>query len=281
MLQLFVQNIAETLGIEVVVARFLVNIVLTLILVVLTFAVKKTLRVLLIRQLSKGRHKVRAKTVGNLISSTLSVLIWLIVFLLVLDIFNIDATPILASAGIFGLAIGFGAQSLVKDMVAGFFIVVDNAFNLDETVEINGYRGRVTFMNLRVTHLTNFLGSELIINNGSINQLINWSRNQTTAVVEFGVHYDTDLNSITTAMPKFLEHLKNKFEEIVEMPVFLGVTELADSSINMRVIAKTRTGEHFGIERKIRHELVVYLKEIGVEIPFPQVVVHTAKTTVA
>ena len=278
MLQFIIENLASSLGIEEVLARFIVNSAIAVLLILFAFALKKSLRALLIKQLSKGRHAARAKTVGELISGTLNVLIWLLVFLLVLELFDIDATPILASAGIFGLAIGFGAQNLVKDIVAGFFIVVDNAFNLNETVEINGYRGRVTFMNLRVTHVTNFMGSELIINNGSINQLINWSRNQTTAVVDFGVHYDTDLNKVTAAMPSFVEHLKNTFEEIAEMPVFLGVTELSDSSINMRIIAKTKTGEHFGVERKIRHELVLYLRELDVEIPFPQLVVHTAKS---
>lgn len=277
MLEFIVDILSDSLGLESFIVRFLVNLVSAMGLILVAAVLKLLFKKYVIATLKKGRHAARADTVGGLISSTLGVLIWLLVFLLILDIFNIDATPILASAGIFGLAIGFGAQNLVKDIVSGFFIVIDNAFNLGETVEINGYRGRVTFMNLRVTHVTNFLGSELIINNGSIGQLINWSRNQTTALVDFGVHYDTDLATLTQLMPAFCEQCQKDIAEITETPLFLGVTDLADSSINLRLMAKTKTGEQFGVERKMRMALVDYLKAHRIEIPFPQVVVHQAK----
>lgn len=277
MLEFIIEWLSASFGLEVFITRFLVNLVSALVLIAVASGFKVFFRGYVIASLKKGRHALRADTVGGLISSTLGVLVWLWVFLLILEIFNIDATPILASAGIFGLAIGFGAQNLVKDIVSGFFIVIDNTFNIGETVEINGYRGRVTFMNLRVTHVTNFLGSELIINNGSIGQLINWSRNQTTALVDFGVHYDTDLATLTHLMPAFCEQCHQAIEEITETPLFLGVTDLADSSINLRLMAKTKTGEQFGVERKIRMALVEYLKTHHIEIPFPQVVVHHAK----
>ncbi len=277
MLEFIVTWLSDVGGFEPFVARFLVNLMSALLLILGAIVLRIFFKGYLIATLKRGRHAARADTVGGLISSSVNVLIGLLVFLLILDIFDIDATPILASAGIFGLAIGFGAQNLVKDIVSGFFIVVDNAFNLGETVEINGYRGKVTFMNLRVTHVTNFLGSELIINNGSIGQLINWSRNQTTALVDFGVHYDTDLAALTQLMPAFCEQCHNEIPEITETPLFLGVTDLADSSINLRLMAKTKTGEQFGVERKIRLALVAYLKTHQIEIPFPQLVVHHTK----
>ena len=225
----------------------------------------------------KKKGDKRGKTLGNLISSSLRVLVWFIIILIILDILGVNTAPILASAGILGLAIGFGAQSLVKDIVSGFFIIMDNAYNLDETVEMGGYRGKVVYMNLRVTHLQNFMGSVFIINNGQINSLINWSRNNTTALVDFGVAYDTDLSKVNEIMPEFMEKLKESYEEIVELPTFMGVTELADSSINMRIMAKTTNGNHFATERKIRKDLVEFLNANKVEIPFPQVVVHQPK----
>ncbi len=226
----------------------------------------------------KRKGDARGKTLGRLLSGTVKVLIIFITALAIISELGFEITPILAGAGILGLAIGFGSQHLVSDLVAGFFIIVDNSFNLNETVEIDGYRGKVTSMNLRVTHISNFLGSELIINNGSIKKIINWSRNNTTAVVDFGVAYETDLSKLTNIMPKFLEALKERYEEIVELPTFLGVTDLADSSINLRIIAKTTTGNHFGIERKIRQDLVSYLNENKVEIPFPQIVVSNKQS---
>ncbi|MFW6318818.1 MAG: mechanosensitive ion channel family protein, partial [Bacillota bacterium] len=135
------------------------------------------------------------------------------------------------------------------------------------------------YMNLRVTHVKDWLGSLLIINNGQINKLINWSRNNATAVVDFGVAYETDLEKFNTIIPKFVDELASRYEIITEPASFLGVTELADSSINMRIIAKTKPGDQFGLERKIRHDLVVYLAKHGIEIPFPQVVVSQKETS--
>ena len=224
----------------------------------------------------KAKGEKRGKTLSELTSSALKALVWFIIILAILDELGFEIAPILASAGILGLAIGFGAQSLVKDIVSGFFIIIDNAFNIGETIEVKGFRGKVAYMNLRVTHLENFVGSVFIINNGEISQLINWSRRNTTAIVDFGVDYATDLAKVSSVMPAFMETLKEKYEEIVELPSFLGVTDLADSSINMRIIAKTSTGNHFAIERKIRQDLVEFLTKHKVSIPFPQIVIHQA-----
>jgi small conductance mechanosensitive channel len=207
---------------------------------------------------TKRKGDKRGKTLGSLVSSTLKVLIWFIIIMIILDYFGIDTTPILASAGVLGLAIGFGAQSLVKDVVSGFFIILDNAFNLDETIEVNGFKGKVIYMNLRVTHVKNFMGSILVINNGQIGSLINWSRENNVALIDFGVGYDTDLSKLQSLMPSFMDTLKERYEEIVETPTFLGVTELVDSSINMRIMATTTNGNHFSTERKIRKDLVEF-----------------------
>ncbi len=227
---------------------------------------------------TKGER--RGRTLSDLSVSGLRVLIWFIVILAILSELDFETTPILASAGILGLAIGFGAQSLVKDIVSGFFIIIDNAYNIGETIELSGFRGKVAYMNLRVTHVENFAGSLFIINNGQISSLINWSRRNTTAIVDFGVDYATNLSKVSEIMPAFMEELKNKYEEIVELPSFLGVTALADSSINMRIIAKTTSGNHFATERKIRQDLVDYLNKHKISIPFPQIVVHQSKNTV-
>lgn len=225
----------------------------------------------------KRKGDRRGKTLGSLVSSSLKVLIWFIIIMIVLDYFGIDTTPILASAGVLGLAIGFGAQSLVKDVVAGFFIILDNSFNLDESIEVNGFKGKVIYMNLRITHVKNYTGSILVINNGQISSLINWSRENNVALVDFGVGYDTDLSKLQSLMPSFMETLKERYEDIVETPTFLGVTELADSSINMRIMATTTNGNQFGVERKIRKDLIEFLNEQNVEIPFPQLVLHNTK----
>lgn len=259
-------------------AGLLSGLVITILWIGIAFLVGWILKVSVLGYFVKKKGDRRGKTLGRLVASTLKILVWFIVLLQILLIIGFDITPILASAGILGLAIGFGAQSLVKDVVSGFFIIVDNAFNLEETVEINGYRGTVVKMNLRITHLQHFTGSIYVVNNGNINQLINHSRNHSTALVDFGVAYETDLSKLASLMPDFMETLNNKHEDIVDVPSFLGVTDLADSSINLRIFAKTKTGQQWAVERKIRHDLVELLRENDIEIPFPQLVITNKNT---
>ena len=215
----------------------------------------------------------RADTLSELIQTTLNFIVWFIIIMISLDVLGVNITPILASAGVVGLAIGFGSQNLVKDVVAGFFHFLDNNYNLGEVIQVNGFTGTVTQMNLRMVHLTDAFGAEMIINQGSIGSLINWSRNQTTAVIDFGVAYDTDLKKLSDIMEAFVQSLPEKITDLVEAPRFLGVMELADSSINCRILAKTEAGNHWAAGRKIRQELVAALNEHAIEIPFPHVVV--------
>lgn len=226
-----------------------------------------------ISRVRKKKGDRRADTLSELIQTTLNFVVWFIIIMISLDVLGVNITPILASAGVVGLAIGFGSQNLVKDVVTGFFHFLDNNYNLGEVIEVNGFTGTVTQMNLRMVHLTNFLGAEMIINQGSIGSLINWSRNQTTAVVDFGVAYETDLKQLSEVMAGFVKTLPEKIEELIEVPSFLGVMELADSNINCRILGKTEAGNHWAAGRKIRQELVATLNEHAIEIPFPHVVV--------
>jgi moderate conductance mechanosensitive channel len=254
-------------------AVLLANVAQVLVVVLTGLVVKISVQKWVIGRVRRKKGDRRADTLSQLIETTLSFTVWFLVLLISLDVVGVNITPILASAGVLGLAIGFGSQSLVKDVVAGFFHFLDNNYNLGEVIEVDGFTGKVTQMNLRMVHLTNFLGAEKIINQGSIGSLINWSRNQTAAVVDFGVAYETDLKHLNDVIIAFVETLQNQVEELVETPTFLGVMELGDSSINCRILGKTEAGNHWAAARKIRKELVANLKENDIEIPFPQVVV--------
>ena len=274
------QNLfGDVLALSDILTSLLITVSIIFIWLVIGYVAVRVSRKFVQAYFMKSKGEVRGRTLSDLSTSALKVIIWFIVALVLLDELGFEITPILASAGILGLAIGFGAQNLVKDIVSGFFIIIDNAFNIGETIEVSGFRGKVAYMNLRVTHIENFAGSLFIINNGQISQLINWSRRNTTAIVDFGVDYATDLSKVSEIMPAFMETLKEKYIEITELPSFLGVTALADSSINMRIIAKTTSGNHFAIERKIRQDLVEHLNKHKISIPFPQIVVHQAKTS--
>ncbi len=229
---------------------------------VMKFVIKKAMRV--------DKNGPRALTVSKLLTSITRYVVWFIVTLMILGELNVNITPIIASAGVIGLAVGFGAQEIVKDFLSGFFILFEGSFNVGEVVEIDGFKGSVISLGLRTTIIENWLGERKIINNGNIGSIINCSRNDSIAIIDFGVGYETNLDQLNKLMETFVIDMKEKYEIITETPQFLGVTELADSSINMRLIAKTKTMQHFGIERNIRKDLVNVLVNNNIEIPFPQ-----------
>jgi small conductance mechanosensitive channel len=197
--------------------------------------------------------------------------------MIVLDEMHIDTTPFIASAGVIGLAVGFGAQEIVRDFISGFFVIFDGEFNVGDIVESDGFKGTVKSIGLRTTVLVNWKGETKIINNGNLGNIINFSTNNSVAIVDFGVAYETDLKRLYELMPELIDQIESSYSDIVEKPSFLGITELADSSINMRIIAKSQTMKHFQIERDIRRDIVLYFNQHNINIPFPQVVVHNAK----
>lgn len=245
--------------------------------ILIAFIVNRISKAVIYKLLRVEKKGARALTIAKLLNSIVKYVIWFIVIMVVLSSLGVDLTPFIASAGVVGLAIGFGAQEIVKDFISGFFIIFDGEFEVGEVIEVDGFKGKVLTIGLRTTVIENWMGQRKIINNGAIEKIINFSRNNSLAIVDFGVSYETDLLKLSDIMPAFLEQVKEKYEVITEMPSFLGVVELANSSINMRVIAKTETLKHFQVERDIRKDIVLYFREHDIEIPFPQVVVHNAQ----
>lgn len=232
---------------------------------------------LLYKVLKIKKKGPRAVTIGKLTSSISKYFIWFIIGMVILGEMNVDVTPFVASAGVIGLAIGFGAQEIVKDFISGFFIIFEESFNVDDVIEVDGFKGNVLSLGLRTTKIQNWKGEIKILNNGDIRSIINYSKADSIAIIEFGVSYDTDLLKMNDLMNVFAQNTYLKYDNIIESPIFSGITELADSSINMRIIAKTETLKHFQIERDVRKDLIIFLNENNIEIPFPHLVIQNEK----
>jgi len=270
----YLVNYLEGYNIELGLATAIIALVAVLLWIIVGIIFIKISKLIIFRIMRPDKHGVRALTVAKLLSNIVKYLIWFVVIIISLTELSIDITPFIASAGVVGLAIGFGAQEIVKDFITGFFIIFDQSFDVGDTIEVDGFKGTVQELGLRITRIRNWKGELKIINNGDIQTLINYSKADSIAIVDFGVAYDTDLLKLQDLMEPLLDQIKNSYENITDSPTFLGVTELADSSINLRVIAKTLPMQHFAVERGIRKDIVVYFKEHGIEIPFPQIVVH-------
>jgi len=221
----------------------------------------------------------RAQTLEILLQSVLVYVIFFLAGLTILQIFNINTSAILASAGILGLAIGFGAQNLVKDTISGFFILLEDQFNVGDYVETAGVAGTVEEIGLRTCKIRQWTGQLHIIPNGQITKVTNYNRGKMLAVVTVGIAYEEDIDKAIEVMQKVCAKAHQEIEAIVDSPQVQGVTELADSSVSIRIIVPTIPGEQWAVERELRRRLKYALDLAGIEIPYPRRVIYQHKAT--
>lgn len=211
----------------------------------------------------------RAQTVGRLVKNVATYAINFIVILLVLGEFRIDLTPLLAGAGVAGLAIGFGAQSLVKDVISGFFVLMEDQFAVGDVVRIGNVTGKVEMIGLRSTRLRSWTGEVHIIPNGSIGQVTNYSVSNTLAIVDVTVppevRVDEASGMIRSALARF-DHpgAAGKAE-------LLGVHAAGPNGVVLRVTVECKPNEHFTVARKLNETLRKTFEEQGLEPPYPQI----------
>lgn len=224
------------------------------------------------RLLKMNQGKKKGQTVYKLLSSIGKYVIWFIAIILILEAFNVQTAPILASAGVLGIAIGFGAQKIVQDMISGFFILFEETFLVGEVVEIAGFRGEVIEIGLRTTKLKSWDGILKVFNNGDISAVSNFSRYPSLAIIDFQVAYETDLKKLPELMEVFIKDYNHPSS--TETLQFLGVTELGDSGITCRLVGKTKPNDQHALTRDVRLALKEYLDHNGIEIPYPHIVIQ-------
>ncbi len=256
----------------------LVKIISTILVFFLTFLVLKITKIT-IENIGKkpGFTYRRRRTLANLTLSVSRYLGWIIALLIVLAIWGINIGPALAGLGILGLVIGLGAQKFINDLISGLFIIFEQHYDVGDIIETNGFKGEVIDIGLKTTRIKNWKGEVKILSNGSISDTINYSRNPSLAIVDFSIAYAEDVEKTIALLKKELPKFSKSYPEIIEDPEILGVVELAGSSVNIRVIARTQMNQHFNIERQLRAFIKATLDKHNIEIPFPQIVVHEAK----
>ncbi|MES2124067.1 MAG: mechanosensitive ion channel family protein [Gemmatimonadota bacterium] len=225
-------------------------------------------------------NEKRAQTVAQLLRSVGWVVILVLTLLLSLRQF-MDITPLLAGASILGLAFSFGAQSLVKDIIAGTFILVENQFAVGDVIEVAGKAGGVEAMTLRVVVLRDVEGVVHTIPNGQITTVSNRTRGWSRAIIDVGIGYAADvdhaLEVIRDEARLFAddENFKGKLDTAPEVP---GVQDLGDNAVSIRVMLRTQPGMQWEVAREFRRRIKVRLDAEGIEIPFPQRTVHVRYT---
>jgi len=194
---------------------------------------------------------------------------------LVLTTFGVNSTAIVASIGIVGLVVSFGAQKLVEDVISGLFLIVEKQFAVGDIVIISDYRGVIQEIGLRTTKVVDAANLDVkIFNNSDIRNIVNLTANVSTAFCEMSIEYSQNIPEVEEKINAFLPKIKEKYPEIIEGPNYLGVQDLADSAVILRYSAKTLEANKFKIQRALKRELKVFFDENGINIPFPQLVIH-------
>jgi small conductance mechanosensitive channel len=226
----------------------------------------------LVNLLTKKGH--RGETVGKLMASVIRYMSFVVAFFLVLSAWGVETPTLLAGAGIIGLGLSFGAQSLIEDIIAGLFIIFEKQFVVGHIVEINDRRGIVREIGIRTTKIEDLNGDVLIINNSDIRGIINTSIELSTAISDVGIEYSEDIHKVEALLQKNLVEMKKKIPEIIEGPYYMGVEALADSSVVVRLQARCDEINKNRVRRAMNREIKLLFDQEGINIPFNQLVVH-------
>ena len=228
---------------------------------------------------TQNDREKRAHTLIGIMNTTAKVIALLVFVYTLLRELGVNVAPLLAGAGIAGIAVGFGAQSIVKDIFNGFFILFENQFRLGDVIRVGDITGTVEEMRLRTTILRDMHGGRHIIPNSQIAQVSNLSFQWSVAVIDVGVSYSADIDRVISVLGRVGETMRTEAEwkeKIVEPVKVLGVESFGDSAVNMRAVIKTKAQEQWSVAREYRKRLKAAFDAEGIDIPFPQVVVHQA-----
>lgn len=226
--------------------------------------------------LNKGDvTKGRALTLQSLTENVFGYVLVFILVATIFSIFGLSVASLIAGAGIVGLAIGFGAQGLVSDVVTGFFLLLEKQIDVNDYVTVGSIDGIVEAVGLRTTQIRSFDGTLNYIPNRDITTVSNHSRGNMRALVDIGVSYDADIDKAIAVIQAACENVTLENETIVEGPDVIGVQGFGASDVTLRIIAKAKNGEQWAVERQLRKAIKEALDANGIEIPFPhQVTIH-------
>ncbi|BFT76176.1 MULTISPECIES: mechanosensitive ion channel family protein [Paenibacillus] len=207
----------------------------------------------------------RTNTIGSLIHNLIAYTVNLICIMLILGQVGLNLGPLLAGAGVLGLAIGFGAQSLVKDVITGFFIIFEDQFGVGDVIQIDSFKGTVEEIGIRVTRIKSWTGEVHIIPNGNIKQVTNFSTYNSLAVVDVTIPHHINIDDATQILKDTVKHVQELTEDIVKQPEVLGVQVVGTTDLKIRIIAECKPTRQFNVTRLLNIEIKKRLDSVQIE----------------
>lgn len=213
------------------------------------------------------RAAQRVEALATVLRSVASFVIWLIAGFLILDELGVDLRPLLAGAGIVGVALGFGSQALVRDFLAGIFILVEDQFGVGDVVDLGEARGTVEAVSLRTTRLRSVDGTVWHVPNGEIRRVGNMSQHWSRALLDIEIAYNADIEQAKRVIKRVADEVWKERKEVLEEPEIWGVEKLGPDGIVIRLGVKTRPSEQWDVSRELRQRIKVAFDEEGIDVP--------------
>ncbi len=230
--------------------------------------------------LTPEAEKKREDTLISIFEGTVKVIVWAAAILMIIAELGVNIGPLLAGAGIFGLAIGFGAQYIIRDFFTGLFIILENQYRVGDVVKIGDIAGTVESINLRMTVLRDVDGTVHHVPNGEIKIASNLSKEFARVNMKIGIAYNTDIEEAIKVVNQVGKEMSKDSEwkdKIIKAPEFVRVDDLADSAMVIKISGEVKPLEQWSVLGELKKRIKVAFDKQGIEIPFPQIVVHQGK----
>ncbi len=225
---------------------------------------------------TRSERERRADTLFTVANITTKVFVWVIVGFMILKEIGANITPLLTGAGVAGLAIGFGAQNIVRDFFNGFLILLENQYRVGDVIRIADRTGTVESINLRTTVIRDLEGVVHVVPNGEIKAVDNMTFSESRALIDVGISYNSSIDKAIEVLNGIGESLKKdeSFGRFIRDFTIMGVNNLGDSSVDIRVLIKTDPSQQWAIARKFKYLVKTRFDEAGIEIPYPHQTVY-------
>ena len=222
-------------------------------------------------------HTKKGITITQILASFLKWAIAIVCVLVILSVWGVDTTTLVASAGVLTLVIGLGAQSLIADIVAGVFIVFEEEYQVGDIIVLDGWRGTVVEIGIRTTHIQDPGGNVKIINNSEIKTVINQTKENSVAKCYLNINYEEDIDMVEKAIAKDLPEASKELQNTLGPIQYLGISEFSSSGVTLFFIAKCKEGDIYQIQRDMNKILKKLLQKNGIQLAYQNLVVHNAE----
>jgi small conductance mechanosensitive channel len=249
-------------------------IIIVAVLFTIYFFINRIIKKLMKSSTNIMRDSKKNKTILAVINNIVKYFLIFVGFVMILNVYNVNTSSLIASLGVASAVAALAFQDTLKDFLAGVFILIENQYDIGDTVTINGFKGEVVGLGLRMTRLRAFSGEYCFISNRNVGDVINHSLSKSLAVVNVEVAYEEDVEKVEEILTKLCERLTKELPDLSGVVTLDGIDDLGSSGVVFRITAETTPLKHYAIQRKLLREIKIEFDKKQIKIPYPQLEVH-------